>query len=63
MRAKVPLPVRQVSLFRQARSEEEEKVDDLRPELIDALADLLLEALGDDRNAEEGGGLESEDHR
>ena len=61
MRAKVPLAARQESLFPKARSEEEEKVDDLKPELIDALADLLLEALGDDRNAE-GGGLESEDH-
>jgi hypothetical protein len=62
MRAKVPpLPARQVSLFPKARSEEE-KLDDLRPELIEALADLLLEALGDDRGTE-GGDLESEDHR
>ena len=61
MRAKVPLPAQQVSLFPRARSEEEEKVDDLKPELIDALADLLFEALGDDNDAE-GGGRESEDH-
>ncbi len=61
MRAKVSLPARQVSLFPKARSEEEEKVDDLGPELIEALADLLLEALGDD-HSEEGGGLESKDH-
>jgi hypothetical protein len=61
MRAKVPLPARQVALFPKARSEEEAKVEDLQPELIDALADLLLEALGDDVNAE-GSGLESQDH-
>lgn len=59
MRAKVPLLVRQVPLFPKAPSEE--KVADLGPELIDALADLLLEALGDDLGRE-GGGLESEDH-
>lgn len=61
MRAKVPLPARQVPLFPKARGEEEEKLGDLKLELIDALADLLLEALGDDHGAE-GGGLESEDH-
>jgi hypothetical protein len=59
MRAKVPLPVRQVPLFPKAPSEE--KVDDLCSELVQALADLLLEALGDDLNGE-GGGLEPEDH-
>lgn len=60
MRAKVPLPARQGSLFPKVQSDEEAKVDDITPELIDAVADLLLEALGDDRA--EGDGLESEDH-
>ena len=61
MRPRVPLPARQVSMFPKGRSEEEREVGDLKPELIDALADLLLEALGDDSDAE-GGGRESEDH-
>ncbi|HET8539953.1 MAG TPA: hypothetical protein VFL83_08795 [Anaeromyxobacter sp.] len=61
MREKLPARRRQVSLFPERRGEEEGSVDDPKPELVDALADLLLEALGDDGNVE-GGGRESEDN-
>ncbi len=53
---------RQVSLFPKLRSEEEEEVDEVKVELIDALADLLLEALGDDDHDGEEDCRESEDH-
>lgn len=54
---------RQVTLFPDSASNEETKVEDVRPELIAALADLLLEALGEERDEEgQGHDSESEDH-
>lgn len=51
-------PGRQVPLFPLDERNEEINVADATPELVEALADLLLEALGN----REGGGDEPEDH-
>lgn len=53
---------RQALLFPKAPGNEELGPASATPELIDALADLLLEALGEECG-EEGGARESEDHR
>jgi hypothetical protein len=52
---------RQVSLFPTRPSSDEAKTVDPKRELIEALADLLLEALGYETSVE-GGDDESEDH-
>ena len=61
MRHELPPRSRQVSLFPKLHSEEKGSLDDVRSELVEALADLLLEALGDDQHAE-ADCREPEDH-
>ena len=61
MRAK-PWPDRQALLFPETAGGEDIRQTMATPELIEALADLLLEALGS-KCGEEGADRESEDHR
>lgn len=60
MAGRVRLSKRQVALFPVTTGEGADGME-ANPELIEALADLLLEALGDEFRNEEGGD-EPEDH-
>jgi len=53
---------RQVLLFPSAASHEDVGAINAKPDLIEALADLLLEALGEE-SAEKEGDDEPQDHR
>jgi hypothetical protein len=61
MRPILPPSKRQALLFPGAVSGEDLEPATATPELIEALADLLLEAVGEERN-ERGGEREPEDH-
>ena len=61
MTARVRPSSRQGTLFPATARDDDNRMMDANPELVEALADLLLEALGEDPK-EEGGGDESEDH-
>lgn len=61
MRARPRHSRRQGMLFHGADGSDDRTMVDAKPELIEALADLLLEALGDECS-EEGDDRERQDH-